>query len=114
MNYFIHRTGQSYGPYSDTQITTFLFEGRVGLSDLARTESLQDWVPLSMIWRTPYAGNSVSWPFYRREWIRKSVDDVPVVASIADSTGDVSQRRVGHRLRSEKEPAHVGIFAATK
>lgn len=70
MNYFIHRTGQSYGPYSDTQIRAFLFEGRVGLSDLAKTDALQDWVPLSMIWRTPYAGNSVSWPFYRREWIR--------------------------------------------
>ena len=42
----------------------------MGLSDLAKTDALQDWVPLSMIWRTPYAGNSVSWPFYRREWIR--------------------------------------------
>ena len=70
VNYFINRRGQSYGPYSETEMRAFLFEGRIGLSDLAKTEVLRDWAPLGTIWRRPFAGNPITWPFYQQDWFR--------------------------------------------
>jgi hypothetical protein len=69
MSYFFYRQGQEYGPYSYTEVSGFLWEGRVRLSDLARTEAFREWTPLSTIWRTTSTGNSLTWPFYERNWM---------------------------------------------
>jgi len=69
MSYFLYRRGQVYGPYSETDVSGFLSEGRVQLSDLSRTDAPCDWTPLSTIWRAPSAGGAISWPFHQRNWM---------------------------------------------
>ena len=46
MNIFVHRDGTEYGPYSREQIQEYLRDGNFEPNDWARTEELEDWVPL--------------------------------------------------------------------
>jgi hypothetical protein len=97
MDYFLIRQGITYGPYSIAQMQTFVAEGRVQLSDFARTETMVQWQPLQAIWTqapvvwtpapppapvpqyaaampvlapvpTPTRGNLLTWPFHQRSW----------------------------------------------
>lgn len=63
MSYFILRNGQPYGPYSPADIERYLAVGGIVATDLARTEEMNQWLPLSHIIRNapppPTAGANV-------------------------------------------------------
>ena len=49
MSYFILRNGQQYGPYSPADIERYLTVGGIVVTDLARTDEMNQWLPLSDI-----------------------------------------------------------------
>ena len=49
MNYFISRGGQQYGPYPGSDLQRYLGDGSIQYSDLARTETMSEWLPLSQL-----------------------------------------------------------------
>lgn len=49
MSYFILRNGQQYGPYSPADLERYLAVGGIVTTDLARTEEMNQWLPLSQI-----------------------------------------------------------------
>jgi hypothetical protein len=49
VSYFILRNGQQYGPYSPADIERYLTVGGIVATDLARTEEMNQWLPLSQI-----------------------------------------------------------------
>jgi hypothetical protein len=51
VGYFILRNGEQYGPYSPADIERYLTVGGIVVSDLARTEEMNQWLPLSQIIR---------------------------------------------------------------
>jgi uncharacterized protein DUF4339 len=57
MSYFILRNGQQYGPYSPADLERYLMLGGIVTTDLARTEEMNQWLPLSQI-----VGNTPSPP----------------------------------------------------
>jgi hypothetical protein len=57
MSYFILRNGQQYGPYSPADLERYLTLGSIVTTDLARTEQMNQWLPLSQI-----IGNAVPAP----------------------------------------------------
>ncbi len=53
MSYFILRNGQQYGPYSQTDLERYLAQGGIVATDLARTEAMNQWLPLAQIVGNP-------------------------------------------------------------
>jgi hypothetical protein len=51
VSYFILRNGEQYGPYSPADIERYLTVGGIVVTDLARTEEMNQWLPLSQIIR---------------------------------------------------------------
>jgi hypothetical protein len=51
VSYFILRNGEQYGPYSPADIERYLTVGGIVVTDLARTEEMNQWLPLSDIIR---------------------------------------------------------------
>src|SRR5689334_20437640 len=49
MNYFIQRGIQEYGPYSLADLQRYVQQGNIALTDLARSEGMGDWAPVSQI-----------------------------------------------------------------
>jgi hypothetical protein len=49
MNYFVSRDGQQYGPYTLADLQRYLASGNILPTDMARSEGMQDWVPVSQI-----------------------------------------------------------------
>jgi GYF domain 2 len=49
VSYFILRHGQQFGPYSPADLQHYLGQGNITLSDLGRTEEMNEWLPLSQI-----------------------------------------------------------------
>lgn len=49
MEYFIKRGEQEYGPYSLADLQHYVSSGHISHQDLARSESMGDWVPVSRI-----------------------------------------------------------------
>jgi hypothetical protein len=49
MNYTIKRGEESFGPYSLADLQKYFQEGRVVSGDLAQSEGMTDWVPVSQI-----------------------------------------------------------------
>jgi hypothetical protein len=49
MEYQIQRGDQKFGPYSLTELQQYIQEGRILLTDLAQSEGMADWVPVSQI-----------------------------------------------------------------
>jgi hypothetical protein len=49
MNYWINRGGQQYGPYSLADLQRYVASGNILPTDLARGESMSQWVPVSQI-----------------------------------------------------------------
>jgi hypothetical protein len=49
LNYYISRNGQTYGPYSLADLQRYVASGNVLLTDLARSEGMTDWVPVSQV-----------------------------------------------------------------
>jgi hypothetical protein len=49
MKYFIKREDKEYGPYSLADLQTYVQQGNVSPNDLARSEGMPDWGPVSTI-----------------------------------------------------------------
>jgi len=49
MNYMVKRGEESFGPYTLTDLQKYLQEGRVLPGDLAQSEGMTEWVPVSQI-----------------------------------------------------------------
>ena len=49
MNYYISRGGQQYGPYSLADLQKYVASGNILPTDMARGESMNQWVPVSQI-----------------------------------------------------------------
>jgi len=49
MEYQIQRGDQKFGPYSLAELQQYVQEGRVLLTDLAQSDGMTDWVPVSQI-----------------------------------------------------------------
>jgi hypothetical protein len=49
MNYHITRGDQSYGPYTLADLQRYVASGHVLLTDLAKSEEMAEWVPVSQI-----------------------------------------------------------------
>lgn len=46
-NYFIHRSGQTLGPYSGSQLLNLLRAHQVALEDLSCTDADEEWKPVA-------------------------------------------------------------------
>src|SRR5262249_7638684 len=49
MKYFIQRGIQEYGPYSLAELQRYVATGNILLTDLTRSEGLNEWVPVSQV-----------------------------------------------------------------
>jgi hypothetical protein len=49
MNYFIRRGDQQYGPYTLGDLQRYVASGNILVTDLARSEGMADWVPVSQV-----------------------------------------------------------------
>ncbi len=49
MNYFISRAGQQYGPYTLDEVQRYFSSGNILATDLARSEAMEQWAPVSQI-----------------------------------------------------------------
>jgi uncharacterized RDD family membrane protein YckC len=49
MNYWVHRGGQQYGPYSLEDLQRYVTAGNILPTDLARNESMSQWLPVSQV-----------------------------------------------------------------
>src|SRR5438309_4896909 len=49
MNYWVSRGGQQYGPYSLADLQRYVASGNISASDLARNESMSQWLPVAQI-----------------------------------------------------------------
>ena len=49
MNYFVKRGDQQYGPYTLAVLQQYVAQGNISRDDMARSEAMTDWVPVSTI-----------------------------------------------------------------
>jgi hypothetical protein len=49
MNYFVKRDNQEFGPYSLAEMQRYVAAGNILLTDLARSEAMTDWMPVSSV-----------------------------------------------------------------
>jgi hypothetical protein len=49
MHYRINRGEQEFGPYSLPELKQYLAEGRIVLTDLAKSEGMEDWAPVAEV-----------------------------------------------------------------
>jgi hypothetical protein len=49
MNYYIQRQLSEYGPYSLADLQRYVAQGNISLADMARSEAMTEWVPVSQI-----------------------------------------------------------------
>src|SRR5882724_10928510 len=49
MNYYIQRQLNEYGPYTLADLQRYIAQGSILLTDLARSEGMTDWLPLSQV-----------------------------------------------------------------
>src|ERR1700761_1163540 len=49
MNYYISRDGQQFGPYTLAEVQRYVADGNILLTDLAHSEGMASWVPVSQI-----------------------------------------------------------------
>ena len=49
MHYKIKRGEQEFGPYSLVDLKRYVTEGRIAATDLARSEGMEDWAPVSQV-----------------------------------------------------------------
>ena len=49
MNYFIKRDLNEFGPYTLADLQRYVAQGNIVMGDLARSEGLTDWVPISRV-----------------------------------------------------------------
>jgi hypothetical protein len=53
MPYQVSRNGQTYGPYTLEDLQRYVASGNIASTDLAKSEDMPDWVPVSQILNIP-------------------------------------------------------------
>jgi GYF domain 2 len=59
MTYQVSRNGQTYGPYTAEELQRYVASGNVLLTDMAKSDTMPDWVPVSQILGTAVAPASL-------------------------------------------------------
>jgi hypothetical protein len=69
MHYQISRNGQMYGPYTLEDLRRYLTSGNVLLTDMAKSDEMPDWVPVSQLLQTaaPLAGGGFATPGFNAQ-----------------------------------------------
>src|SRR5262245_58782940 len=49
MKYYIQRQLNEYGPYTLADLQRYVAQGNILLTDMARSEGMSDWVPVSQV-----------------------------------------------------------------
>jgi len=49
MKYFVKRGDETFGPYSLADIQQYVQSANISLSDLAQSEGMNEWVPVSQV-----------------------------------------------------------------
>lgn len=72
-SYMISRAGEQFGPYSEEDLRGYLGSGQVLPDDLAWTEGMAGWVPVSQIFPTgsQYQNNSSELASVSESWKKK-------------------------------------------
>ncbi len=72
-SYMISRTGEQFGPYSEEDLRGYLGSGQVLPDDLAWTEGMADWLPVSHIFPTgpQHVDNSSELASVSESWKKK-------------------------------------------
>lgn len=63
MHYQVSRNGQTYGPYTLEDLQRYLASGNVLLTDLAKSEEMPEWIPVSQLLAESSAAAPQSPPF---------------------------------------------------
>jgi hypothetical protein len=53
MSYQVSRNGQTYGPYTLEDLQRYVTSGNIAPTDLAKSEDMSDWLPVSQILNIP-------------------------------------------------------------
>ena len=59
MPYQVSRNGQTYGPYTFEDLQRYVASGNIASTDLAKSEEMPDWLPISQILNMP-APNAIA------------------------------------------------------
>jgi GYF domain 2/Prokaryotic RING finger family 1 len=62
LNYYVSRGGQQFGPYSLAALQQHFSAGTMVTSDLARSEAMQNWLPVSQVVGNVALGNTTAQP----------------------------------------------------
>ena len=89
MHYQISRNGQQYGPYTLEDIQRYVTSGNILLTDMAKSEEMADWVPVSQLVapaQTPQPAAAFSMPGYANPELTQTHGQTygqPVTSAIA-------------------------------
>ena len=83
MKYYIRRDLNEYGPYTLADLQRYLAQGNISLSDLTRSEGMNEWVPVSqVIGNIPPPSSAPAYP-------APGAEGVPPLSGAAPNTGSV-------------------------
>jgi hypothetical protein len=88
MSYFILRNGQQYGPYASADLERYLAQGGIAITDLARTETMNQWLPLAQILSS--AGPPTPPPFGNADPAYGGFATAPPISQLVVPPGPVS------------------------
>ena len=74
MHYQISRNGQQYGPYTLEDIQRYVTSGNILLTDMAKSEEMPDWVPVSQLLTPAAPSPAFSTPSYANQEPTPSYD----------------------------------------
>jgi GYF domain 2 len=63
MPYQVSRNGQTYGPYTLEDLQRYVASGNIAPTDLAKSEDMPDWLPISQILNVPAAPGIATQPY---------------------------------------------------
>jgi xanthine/uracil permease len=62
MLYHVSRNGQNYGPYTLEDLQRYVTSGNVLPTDLAKSDEMADWIPVSQVLGAAYGGGVPAYP----------------------------------------------------
>ena len=63
MPYQVSRNGQTYGPYTLEDLQRYVASGNIAPTDLAKSEDMPDWIPVSQILNIPAPSSIAGQPY---------------------------------------------------
>jgi hypothetical protein len=63
MSYQVSRNGQTYGPYTLEDLQRYVASGNIASTDLAKSEDMPDWLPVSEVLNIPATPGIVAQPY---------------------------------------------------